>query len=133
MLFYFSNGIIQTLKAKKSLYLEAVGKSTSVASIIRFQELIIVQVLQVKDTTADAIEVLLHDTKSSYNFFIDKDTLMKYETNKKKVCAGSVIILRELSFIRGSCNGETEYLISLTDFTMIGWSDCSDILASHNN
>ena len=132
MLFYFSKGIIQTLKAKKSLYLEAVGKSTSVASIIRFQELNIVQVLQINVTARDLVEILLHDTISSYNFFIDKETLAKHETNKKKVCAGSVIILKELSFVLGSWNSPSEYLITLADFTQIGWSDCSDILESHN-
>ena len=110
MTFYFSRGIIKTLKTKQSLYLESVGRECSVASTIRFQEIMIVQVSQICfKADNDIVEIVLNDTESSSTFFIDKHVLRHYDTNKKQISAGSVIIVKGLSFIKSTHN---EYLIS---------------------
>ena len=86
MTFYFSRGIIKTLKTKKSLCVESVGKASSVASTIRFQETMIVQVSNICIITdKDQVEIVLNDTESSSNFFIDKNILRQYDTNKKQI------------------------------------------------
>jgi len=119
MTFYFSRGIIKTLKTKKSLFVESVGRASSVASTIRFQETMIVQVSNICIITdKDQVEIVLNDTESSSNFFIDKNILRQYDTNKKQISAGSVIILKDLSFLKSTTN---EYIISITDFALIGW------------
>ena len=52
----------------------------------------------------DIVEIVLNDTESSSTFFIDKHVLRHYDTNKKQISAGSVIILKDLSFIKSTHN-----------------------------